>query len=230
MSTPSPSAAQAIRILLIEDHAIVRAGLRMLINSQPGMCVVGEAADRNDALLSAASMQPDIVLLDLDLGGQLSLDLIPGLLASARGARIILLTGVRDSAVHRQAVRLGAMGLVLKEKAVEVLFQAIEKVQAGEVWLERSLLAEVLGDLTRAREPQPEDRARAKQATLTEREREVIALIGEGLKNQQIAERLYISETTVRHHLTSIFNKLGLSDRLELLLYAYRHGLARPHP
>lgn len=229
MSTPSSSAANAIHILLVEDHTIVRAGLRMLLESQPGMCVVGEAADRNAALVSAACTQPEIILLDLDLGGQLSLDLIPDLLARAPGARIILLTGVRDSAVHRQAVRLGAMGLVLKEKAVEVLFQAIEKVQAGEVWLERSLIANVLGDLTRARGPQPEDREQAKCATLTEREREVIALVGEGLKNQQIAERLYISGTTVRHHLTSIFSKLGLSDRLELLLYAYRHGLARPH-
>ena len=229
MSPPAPSAAKTIQILIVEDHAIVRAGLRMLIESQPGMCVVAEAADRNAALVSAACTQPEIILLDLDLGGAIALDLIPDLLASASGARIILLTGVRDSAVHRQAVRLGAMGLVLKEKAVEVLFQAIEKVQAGEVWLERSLIANVLGDLTRAREWQPADRERAKHAMLTEREREVIALVGEGLKNQQIAERLYISGTTVRHHLTSIFSKLGLSDRLELLLYAYHHGLARPH-
>jgi DNA-binding NarL/FixJ family response regulator len=118
------------------------------------------------------------------------------------------------------------MGVVLKEKAAETLLRAIERVHAGEVWLERAMMASVLSQMTRAsQQPDPEA---AKIATLTTREREVIALIGEGLRNRQIAERLFISETTVRHHLTSIFAKLEVADRLELVIYAFRHALVRP--
>ena len=116
----------------------------------------------------------------------------------------------------------------MKEKAVETLLQAITKVRTGEVWLEPTMIARVLGDLTR---PQPSPRISpeaAKIVKLTEREREVITLVGEGLRNKYIAERLYISEATVRHHLTAIFAKLGVSDRFELAIYAYQNGLAKP--
>jgi DNA-binding NarL/FixJ family response regulator len=142
-----------------------------------------------------------------------------------------VLTGVRDVEMHRRAVRLGAVGLVLKEKAADVLLKAIAKVYAGEVWLDRLLIANVLSEITRptSQSLDPED---IKIKALTVREREIIKLIGQGLKNQAIANRLCISEATVRHHLTSIFGKLGVGDRLELAIYAYRHGLARfvPHP
>ena len=198
----------------------------MLIESQPGLQVVGEVGNRTDALAVAACEQPDIILLDLDLGGDSALDCIPALLAVADQARVVILTGVYDSELHRRAVHLSAMGLVLKEKAAEVLLKAIEKVHAGEVWLERAMTASVLSEITR-RQDQQANPETAKIATLTAREREVIALIGEGLKNQQIAKRLFISETTVRHHLTAIFGKLGVSDRLELVVYAYQHGLAK---
>jgi len=120
------------------------------------------------------------------------------------------------------------MGLVLKEKAADVLLQAIEKVHAGEVWLEPAMIASVLGEMTGARASQLLDPEVAKIASLTEREREVVTLMSQGLRNRQIAARLGISETTVRHHLTSIFAKLEVTDRLELVIYTYRHGLARP--
>ena len=220
--------SQPIRVLLIDDHAVVRTGLRMLIESRSGMRVVGEAANRSDALAATAREQPDIILLDLDLGGSSSLDFLPELLSAAATARVLTLTGVRDPELHRRAVRLGVMGVVVKEKAAEVLLRAIEKVHAGEVWLERAMITRVLREMTRRDEPTQTDPEAAKIATLTAREREVIALIGEGLKNQQIARRLFISETTVRHHLTAIFAKLGVADRLELVIYAYRHGLAKP--
>ena len=116
------------------------------------------------------------------------------------------------------------MGLVLKEQAADVLLRAIEKVHAGEVWLERTMVADVLNHLTR-RSPAPLGSDENKIATLTAREHEIIALLGEGLKNSQIAKRLFVSETTIRHHLTSIFNKLGVHDRLQLVIYAYRHSL-----
>jgi len=200
----------------------------MLLESQPGITVVGEASTCADALALATSTQPDVIVLDLDLGGENAVESIPTLLCTAPETRILVLTGVRDPEVHRQAIRHGALGLVLKEKAVETLLQAITKVRAGEVWLEPTMIARVLGDLTR---PQPSPQASseaAKIASLTEREREVITLVGEGLRNKHIAERLYISEATVRHHLTAVFAKLGVSDRFELAIYAYQHGLAKP--
>ena len=225
MVTP---AAKLIRILLVDDHAVVRAGLRMIIQSRSGMNIVGEAGNRDDALALAASEHPDIILLDLDLGGESGMALIADLIAAASDARIIILTGLRDAESHRQAVMLGAMGIVKKEKAAEVLISAIERVYAGEAWLDPSLMAGVLTEMARASKPTKTDPEAEKIGTLTNREREVIALVGEGIKSKEIAGRLFISETTVRHHLTSIFDKLGVADRVELLIYAYRHGLASP--
>jgi two-component system nitrate/nitrite response regulator NarL len=225
MSIPPP---QSVRVLIVDDHGIIRAGLRMLLESQSGIMVVGEASSCADALALATCTQPDVIVLDLDLGGENAVESIPTLLRTAPETRILILTGVRDPEVHRQAIRHGALGLVLKEKAVETLLQAITKVRAGEVWLEPTMIARVLGDLTR---PQlsPQTSAEAtKIGRLTEREREVITLVGEGLRNRHIAARLYISEATVRHHLTAIFAKLDVSDRFELAIYAYQHGLAKP--
>jgi DNA-binding NarL/FixJ family response regulator len=153
-------------------------------------------------------------------------DSIPTLLATAPGARIVILTGVRDPDLHRQAVELGAMGLVSKEKAAVELLQAIRQVGAGEAWLEPALVASVLRTIAHTGGKLPVDREALKIAALSEREREVIALIGKGLRNKQIADQLCISETTVRHHLTAIFTKLAVADRLTLVIYAYRHGLA----
>jgi two-component system nitrate/nitrite response regulator NarL len=222
------SSTDPIRVLLIDDHVVMRMGLRMLIETQPGLSVVGEATDHDAAILSAAREQPDIILLDLDLGDQSGLDILPELRIAAKGARVIVLTGIRDPADHQQAVRLGATGMVLKEQAFDTLVKAIERVHAGETWLDPALVANVLADRSRARGRDADPQA-AKIAALTEREREVITLISEGLKNRQIGERMSISETTVVHHLTSIFDKLGVANRLELVTYAYRHGLAKPH-
>jgi DNA-binding NarL/FixJ family response regulator len=135
--------------------------------------------------------------------------------------QVLVLTGVRDKELHRQALQLGAMGIVLKDHAAEILIEAIEKVRAGEVWLDRSMLVALLGTSARG-DADPE---RVKIQMLTDREREIICLLAEGLRNKQIGERLFISEITVRHHLTSIFNKLAVSDRVELLIYAYRNGI-----
>jgi len=221
MSVASPS---PIRILLVDDHALVRAALRLLIENHSGLQVVGEAANRGEALPNAAEKQPDVIVLDLHLGSGNTLDFLPELLTAAVTARVLVLTEVHDHETHQRAVELGAMGLVLKEQAADVLLRAIEKVHAGEVWLERTMVADVLNHLTR-RSPAPLGSDENKIATLTAREHEIIALLGEGLKNSQIAKRLFVSETTIRHHLTSIFNKLGVHDRLQLVIYAYRHSL-----
>lgn len=225
MSIP-PS--QSVRVLIVDDHGIMRAGLRMLLESQSGIMVVGEASSCADALALATCTQPDVIVLDLDLGGENAVESIPTLLRTAPETRILVLTGLRDPEVHRQAIRHGALGLVFKEKAVETLLQAITKVRAGEVWLEPTMIAKVLGDLTQPQRSSQTSAEATKIARLTEREREVITLVGEGLRNKHIAARLYISEATVRHHLTAIFAKLDISDRFELAIYAYQHGLAKP--
>jgi two-component system, NarL family, nitrate/nitrite response regulator NarL len=221
-----PIEMQPIRVLIIDDHAVIRTALRMFLDSQPGITVVGEASGPDDALAVVIREPPDIILLDLDLGGFNGLDLLPQLHTAAPAAHVVVLTGIRDVDMHRRAVRLGAMGLVLKERAAEVLLEAIAKVHAGEVWADGLLLARVLSEMTRPWTNQPTDSEAIKIGALTAREREIIGMIGQGLKNQTIADRLCISEATVRHHLTSIYAKLSVGDRLALAIYAYRHGLA----
>ena len=214
-----------IRVYLVDDHELIRDGLRALIGAQPGLKVVGGTGERAEALAQVGDLQPDVVLLDIDLGSDDGLDLLPYLLDRAPEMRVIMLTGVRDPEQHRRAVLLGAMGLVLKEKAADTVMRAIQKVCAGEVWLDRMLIASILNERARGQSSgysQEDD----KIARLTEREREVISLVGDGLRNRHICERLVISEATVRHHLTSIFSKLGVADRFELAIYAYRHRLA----
>ena len=217
-----------VNILIVDDHAVIRAGLRLLIEADQRFSVCGEAGTCHDALSLAESTQPDLILLDVDLDGESSLESMPALLRTAPSSRVLILTGLNSSGVNVETLKAGAMGLVLKEKAADVLLKAIEKVNQGEVWFDRATMGSVLEEMSRGGRRVGEDPEDAKIASLTDREREVVTLIGEGLKNKQIAERLFISETTVRHHLTSIFDKLGVSDRLELVIYAYRHKLVKP--
>lgn len=216
-----------MRVLIVDDHTVVRAGLRMLLESQGRVTVVGEATTCLEAIALATETQPEVIVFDLDLGGNSGLECLAEVRAAAGNARVLVLTGIRDPHLHRQAVRQGATGLVLKDMAVETLLQALDRVHDGEVWLPPTLIAQVLSELTgtRAARLAPDPEA-AKIALLTEREREVVTLIGQGLRNRQIAQRLHVSETTIRHHLTSIFAKLEVTDRLELVIYAYRHHLA----
>ena len=219
-----------VRIVVIDEHELFRAGIRMLLEKQPGFAVVGEGANGTQALDIVKHEQPDIVLLDLDLHDGDGLELLPNIFAISEMTRVLALTSSRDPEVHRRAVQLGAIGVVSKNKPPDLLMKAIERVHAGEAWLDRSMTASVLRDMLPRNQTKKVNPEEAKIATLTERERGVIKLVGEGLKNKQIAERLFISDITVHHHLSSIYSKLSVSDRLELLIYAYRHGLATlPH-
>lgn len=213
--------------MLADAHALVRAGLRLLIETKLGMTVVGEAGNLAQALDVATRMQPDVILLELNLGDT-NFKVIPQLLTVAKHARLLLVTGIHDINIHSEAVEMGAVGVVSKEESAEMLGKAIAKVHAGQIWLNRSTTANVLARMTRNQSPGRNDNGdNAKIATLSPRERQVISLIGQGLKNKEIASKLSLSETTVRHHLTSIFSKLGVSDRLELIVFAYRHQLAK---
>jgi DNA-binding NarL/FixJ family response regulator len=217
-----------IRILIVDDHKIIREGLRDLIESRGQMIVVGEAGGCAEGLEVALKTKPEVVLLDLDLASDNGLTLIPQLLAADKNVNILILTGIRDVEKRDQAMELGAKGIVLKEEGTGELLNAIEKVcSTGEYWLEPGAYKRLL----EKRKPQPEpppDPEAVRISTLTEREREIIDLVGEGLENKQIADRLrpVVAEATVRNNLSAIYDKLGIQGgRLGLLVYAYKHGL-----
>ena len=213
-----------ITIMIVDDHVVIRSGLRMLIEHDQQMRVVGMAGNREEALERAPAVTPDVIILDLLLGDEDALSFLPELCEASPKSRVLILTGVQNPDSHRRAIRRGAMGIVLKDHAAEQLLKAIKKVNEGEVWIERSMMGSMIQELSK---PPVVDPELTKIESLTDREREVIALVGEGLKNKQVGERLFISETTVTHHLSSVFSKLEVSDRLELIIYAFRHGLAK---
>jgi DNA-binding NarL/FixJ family response regulator len=211
---------------MVDDQLIVREGLRMLIENHPGSKVVAMAGTRSEALAILARETIDLIILNLELGGYSALSFIPQLREATKTARVLVLTGLRDSETHQKAAQLGAMGVVLKEDAAELLLKAIEKVYKGEAWLDRLTLGNLLWQMSN-HDISPPDPQTTKISSLTDRERQVILLIAEGLKNRQIAQRLFISPTTVTHHLSSIYSKLGVSDRLELVIYAFTNKLAK---
>lgn len=224
-SSPALPSASTIRILLVDEHTVLREGLRLLIENYPGLVIVGEASEYEEAIEVATREQPDIILLDPFARSEIDCSILDELLSVAKSAQLIVLTGMRDTATHREAICLGAKGIVLKQESSETLIKAIKKVNAGEMWLEPATTASVISEMVynaRNRKANPEQ---SKIQALTRREREVVAHIAEGMKNKEVASRLFITEATVSHHLTSIFNKLGVTDRLQLIVYAHRQGL-----
>jgi len=215
-----------VRIVILDNHALVRAGIRLIIEQHPGMEVIGEAGNLIDGLEIISSQKPDIVLFELNLTEQTSSDVITQIIKASDTSRLILVTGTSNALINQQAVENGVMGVVFKAHPPETLIKAIEKVNAGEVWLERSMIANVISRLSRNSKP-TKTGSESNIDELSEREKEIVRLIGRGFKNKKISSQLCISETTVRHHLTSIYSKLGVSDRLELLVYAHRYGLVK---
>jgi len=219
---------QPIRIVIVDDHAVVREGISMLIESQDDMKVTAQAANFAEALAAVKREKPGIVVMDLDLGGINIVERLPEILSASAGTRVLVLTGLRDPQDRQRAVRCGAMGVVLKDQATDTLLKAIRKINAGEAWIDRSMTASLLSAIGSTAKERKDEREAAKIATISHREREIIKVLCEGLSNKQIANRLFISEPTVRNHITSILAKLELSDRFELAIYSYRHGLAEP--
>ena len=224
---PNPLSFAQIRILLFNSDIIARCGVKLLLESRPGLKVIAEAGDKETALKLAAQESPDIFLLHDSGNNPLDFELFTDLIAMNIKPRMILVTGENNSQFHLQAVKKGVLGVVGTHNPPEVLTKAIEKVFAGEVWLDRSLIAHYFIQESHGTALPRSDPQAVRIAQLSDREREVIALVGEGLKNQQIADQLFLSEVTVRHHLTSIYKKLSVTDRLELVIYAYQNELAR---
>ena len=220
---------KSIRVMLIDDHKTMLWGLERLIDGKNSrMEVAGTASSCDEAIAQIDKLTPDVILLDLDLGGKCSLDILPALLASGK-SRVLVLTGSCDQALQGLAVRLGARGVVRKDAPAELVLKAIEKVHQGERWLDHDMLDRVLGEFMNSRathKPDPEDE---KKAVLTTKERKIIGAIvdGSGAMNKALAKQLFISEHTLRNHLTSIYQKLGVSNRLELYVYAVKHQLGR---
>ena len=213
-----------IRILIADDHPILRDGLRNLLEAEPGFAVVGEAADGGEAVQLVQKVKPDILLLDLAMPKMPGLETVRELMGSAASVRTILLTAAIEKKQIVEALQLGARGIVMKESATEVLLKSIRSVMAGEYWIGResvSDLVKTLQDLADSGGEEP----RQKTFGLTPREKEVITSIVSGYTNKDIAQKFSISEQTVKHHLTNIFDKLGVSSRLELALFAVNHRL-----
>jgi two-component system, NarL family, nitrate/nitrite response regulator NarL len=223
MSQPSQD---PIRILLIDDHQSFLWGMVKLIESdRPHMEVIGTASDIAEALVFLERAQPDVILLDIDLSGVNSLDSMP-LLRNATDAVVLILTGIRDPDTHDRAVLSGARGVVQKEALAETIIKAIKKVYAGEIWLDRAATGRVFSKLLDHSNKQASPEA-TKLATLTSREREIIdVMIKQGRStNKQIAVSLNMSEHTLRNHLSSIYSKLEVENRLELVMYAVKHRI-----
>ena len=223
----SESQNRPIRVLLVEDHKTVIWGLEKLIDSAwPDMQKVGAATCKAAALAAAAEHSPHVVVLDLDLGGESGLDLIPQFVRTGT-TRVVVLTGVRDPAIYEHAVIAGARGIVHKSEPAPVILKAIERVHAGEMWLDGATVASIFAALSTApqsgRAPNPEPA----HSRLTAAERKTMAAVvhHKSAPNKVIASTLHLSEHTLRNHLASIYSKLGLHKRLELVLYALDHKL-----
>jgi len=223
-------AAGPIRVLLVEDHQTMLWGLQKLIDGErPRMEVAGTARTCAEALEQAAQLAPDVILLDLDLAGVCMIDFLPELLANGL-SRALVLSCERDTDILDQAVRRGTRGILHKEVAAEYVLKAIDAVHRGELWFDAETMARMFGQLLGARSGNKPEQVLAKHAALTARERDIVhaAVEHSGSANRLVAERLFISEHTLRNHLTSIYRKLDVTSRLEMYVYAIRHGLVQP--
>jgi two-component system response regulator NreC len=212
----------SIRILLADDHTILRAGLKMMLNAQPDMEVVGEAQDGRQALQEAQRLQPDIILMDITMPDINGIEATKQLKRLLPDVKVLILTMHEHEEYVFQALRAGASGYMLKEAADTDLISALRIIQSGQFYLSPTAQSVMVGDyLQRVRTGEEKD----SYSSLTEREREILKLVAEGYTNNQIAERLVISPKTVDTHRTHIMDKLNLHSRAELVKYAMRRGL-----
>jgi len=212
--------SKSIRILIADDHTLVRAGMRALLESEPGMEVIGEAADGVEAVAQAGKLEPDVILLDLVMPRKDGIQAITEICETDSDARILVLTSYTDDEKVFPAIKAGALGYLLKDSEPSELLQAIRSVHAGEPSLAPTVARKLMRELQ-----QPPARPLSKHP-LSEREVQVLRLVAQGMTNKEIADRLVVSERTVRAHVSNILNKLHLANRTQAALYAVREGLA----
>jgi DNA-binding NarL/FixJ family response regulator len=217
------SESRPIRILIADDHPIFLKGLRALLESERGFQVLDEARDGAEAVRLALELQPDVLLLDVAMPGVTGLSALERLGEASKTIRILLLTAAIERADIVTALQLGARGVVLKEVATQVLIQAIHAIVDGQYWVGREGVAGLVDALRQMNAA--DDQPRKRQFGLTKRETEIVGAIVAGSSNKDIARKFSISEDTVKHHLTNVFDKVGVSSRLELALFAVHHKL-----
>jgi two-component system response regulator NreC len=208
----------AIRVLIVDDHAVVRAGLRHVLDSEPDIETVGEAGDAREAVFETRSLKPDVVLVDVVMPGKSGIEVTPQLLKESPSSKVLMLSMQDDPSYVREAFAAGASGYVLKEAAGETLIAAVREVARGGRYVHPELGARLV-------EAEARERAEAERDPLSDREREVLRLLALGHTNQEIAGKLYISVRTAETHRAHIMQKLRLSTRAELVRYALERGL-----
>lgn len=211
--------SETIRVLIADDHTVVRGGLVALLEDIEGIEVIGEAADGVEAVMRARSMRPDVILMDLMMPRKTGIEAIEEVKAENPNARILVLTSYSEDDKVFAAIKAGALGYLLKETSTADLLQAIQDVYQGESSLHPAIARKLIRELNRPTSLPPSDEP------LTEREAEVLILVARGLSNQDIANKLVISERTVRTHVSNILSKLHLANRTQAALYALKEGL-----
>lgn len=222
-----PAPPSRIRVVLVDDHPIIRQGLRKLLELEGDIEVVGEAENGRQCLEVVEDTRPDVVLLDLKMPIMDGLTAMQTLQHTVNRTRIIVLTASDDKNEWVQAMKLGCAGIVVKQTQPDLIVRSIRKVHAGEIWLDSHTTAAVMRQFAAPGDQMSGTNGKGgrERSPLSTREREIVGYVAQGYKNKEMAEKMFISEQTVKNHLHNIFDKLGVSDRLELALYAIHKGL-----
>ena len=215
-----------ISVLIADDQDLVREGLRMLLEAEPDLAVVGEAGDGGQALDRARLLDPDVILMDVRMPGINGIEATSRLVQAGSRARILMLTTFNLDEYVYHALKAGASGFLLKDATREQLADAVRTVAAGDSLLAPAITRRLIDDFCRG--PAPGAATASVAGPLTERELEVVKLVAQGLSNAEVAARLYLSEATVKSHVARVLAKLGLRDRVQVVVYAYEHGIVRP--
>ncbi len=217
------------RVLIADSQPIILEGLRCVLGRSTGIQVIAEASDGMDAIDKAVQFDPDVVIMDVKLPKVDGLTVLRSLQTRAPRSKVILYASSDSKDDFVEAMKLGCSGILLKEASTALIEKSIVKVREGEIWLDSNTTAAVIRQFASPVETQPASTNGAKnireRAQLSQREREIIVLIAQGYKNKEIAEKMFITEQTVKNHLHNVFDKLGVSDRLELALYAIHNSL-----
>ena len=213
------------RIVIVDDHTLFREGLRTILEMEEDIEVVADAENAEDIVELVWQTKPDVLLLDIRMPQGSGLDAVPAVLRISPRTQVLVLTASDEKEEHVRAFRLGAKGVVLKDSARQTLMQAIHTVCAGQVWVDARMTGTLVEELAQLG-PDSSAVVTRDENGLTEREREIVRLVATGQKNREVGATLSISERTVKTHLTNIFQKLGVRDRVALVMYALRHGLA----